>query len=163
MNGLKKPHNEIEAYKVLEVDDEVHFADVLITQLMGPMQKQLLMDIQSWNVARIVESKRLTEFTFKEVIGRCTFDRLFIKRSRGKYILVVPYHTERHAENLVAHTYDGPLEFEEVGIRILEQSTSDEQLLDYLYDMQMRNIATKINSLRPMSIHTSTSTSTHPI
>ena len=156
MNALKKPHNDIEPYKMLEVDDKVHFADVLITQLIGPMRKQLLMDIQSWNVARIVESKRLTEFTFEEIIGRRSFAGLFlIDQSSGKSISVLPFHTERHAEQLLVHTYDGQVEFEEVKIRIVE-STSDEQLLDYRKDIEIRNIATEVNSLRSMSIHTST-------
>ena len=126
MKGLKKPHNDIEAYKVLEVDDKVHFADVLITQLMGPMQKQLLMDIQSWKVARIVQSIRLTEFTFREIIGRRIYDGLLpFNQSSGKYISVVPYHTERHAEQLVAHTYDDQVEFEGVEILIQEDYRKD--------------------------------------
>ena len=71
MNGLKKPHNDIEAYKMVVVDDKVKFASSLINQL-GTIQNQLEQSIESWDIATIIERKGLTEFIFKEIIG-CPF------------------------------------------------------------------------------------------
>ena len=72
MNGLKKPHNDIEAYKMLEVVNKYRFASSLKNQLQGPIHKQLKKDIDSWSIARTIEMKGLTEFVFKEIIG-CLF------------------------------------------------------------------------------------------
>ena len=71
MNDLKKPHNDIEAYKMVVVDDKVKFASSLINQL-GTIQNQLEQGIESWDIATIIERKGLTEFIFKEIIG-CPF------------------------------------------------------------------------------------------
>ena len=72
MNGLKKPHNDIEAYKMLKVNDKNQFTSSLIDQLMGPIHQQLKKDIESWSIARTIERKGFTEFVFKDIIG-CLF------------------------------------------------------------------------------------------
>ena len=72
MNGLKKPHNDIEAYKMLQVEDKKQFTCTLIAQLKGPIRQQLKKEIASWNIAKAIEKKGLTEFVFNEVIG-CLF------------------------------------------------------------------------------------------
>ena len=69
MNGLRKPHNDIETYKMVTIDDKVQFAETLIAQLTGPIYEQLQNKIDSWDVARIIERKGFPEFAFKEIVG----------------------------------------------------------------------------------------------
>ena len=69
MKGLKKPDNDIETYKMLRIEDKVQFASVLITQLKGSIYERFKKEIGSWDVRKMVQSKRLTEFTFEEIIG----------------------------------------------------------------------------------------------
>ena len=69
MKGLKKPHNDIEAYKMVTVENKSTFAGILISQLVSYIRRQLEANIESWNVAKIIEKKRLTEFVFEEIVG----------------------------------------------------------------------------------------------
>ena len=92
MNGLRKPHNDIEAYKMLTINDKVQFAETLITQLTGPIYEQLQNKIDLWDVARIIERKGFTEFAYKEIVGcltcRMKYGRKLIDRSRNYEILL---------------------------------------------------------------------------
>ena len=71
MKGLKKPHNDIEAYKMVTLDNKAKFADILIIQLTSSIQKQLEKDIDTWKVSSIIDKKGLTDFAFNEIVG-CT-------------------------------------------------------------------------------------------
>ena len=112
MNGLKKPHNDIEAYKMVIVDDKVQFASVLLTQLCN-IQNQLEQNIESWNVATIIERKGLTEFIFKETIG-CLFCELkrnpvhhrFSIQGDQIYFGVAKLSTISHDEDFIDLTVD---------------------------------------------------------
>ena len=81
MKGLKKPHNDIEAYKMITVDNKDQFATTLISQLTGSIHEKLKNDIDDWDVARKVEEKGLTQFVFKEIIG-C----LYCKMQHDKFL-----------------------------------------------------------------------------
>ena len=97
MKGLKKPHNDIEAYKMITVDNKATFAETLITQLLGPIHVQLESNIESWNVAK---RKRLTEFVFEEMIGclLCTIRRLHhfnMNQRRFRYQISLTVNEEK--------------------------------------------------------------------
>ena len=81
MKGLKKPHNDIEAYKMITVDNKDQFATTLISQLTDSIHEKLKNDIDDWDVARKVEEKGLTKFVFKEIIG-C----LYCKMQHDKFL-----------------------------------------------------------------------------
>ena len=78
MKDLKKPHNDIEAYKMVTVEDKSQFAATLVTQLTSSIQEQLEKDIDSWEVSSIVREKGFTDFAFNEIVG-CTATCPFCK------------------------------------------------------------------------------------
>ena len=108
MNGLRKPHNDIEAYKMLKVNDKNQFTSSLIDQLMGPIHQQLKKDIESWNIARTIERKGLTEFSFKEIVG-CLFCQVqrvgtqSFKEGSHNYMYTITFDKYRHGEELKTH------------------------------------------------------------
>ena len=114
MCSLRKPHNDIEAYKMVAIDDKVKFAQTLITQLTGPILEQLQSNIESWEVVDITERKGFTDFTFKEIAGclLCTiqhnshFRRLF-DRSRTYQILLDDFTHDAEGEMLRSHNCKG--------------------------------------------------------
>ena len=71
MKGLKRPHNDIEAYKMITLDDKAKFASILINQLTSSILEQLEKDIDNWKVSNIIYKNGLTDFAFNEVVG-CT-------------------------------------------------------------------------------------------
>ena len=71
MKGLKKPHNDMEAYKLVTFDNKTQFASVLVKQLTSSIHEQLEKDIDIWEVSSIIDKKDLTNFAFNEV-GGCT-------------------------------------------------------------------------------------------
>ena len=76
MKGLIKPHNDIEIYKMVTINDKDEFGSMLVSELTGSIQKQLEKDIYAWDVSNIIQTKGLTEFVFNEVVScsaRCPF------------------------------------------------------------------------------------------
>ena len=78
MKGLTKPHNDMEAYKLVSFDDKAQFASVLVTQLTSSIQDQLEKDIDTWMVSSMIDKKGLIDFVFNEV-GGCTATCPFCK------------------------------------------------------------------------------------
>ena len=66
---------------MITVDNKDQFAKTLISQLTGSIHEELKSDIESWDVARKVDEKGLTNFAFKEIIG-C----LFCKMQHDKFL-----------------------------------------------------------------------------
>ena len=66
MKGLKKPHDDMEAYKMVPFDDKEKFGSFLVTQL-SLIQGQLEKDIDSSEVSNIIAEKGFTNFAFNEV------------------------------------------------------------------------------------------------
>ena len=114
MCGLRKPHNDIEAYKMVAIDDKAKSAGILITQLTGPIFEQLQSNIESWDVADIVERKEFTNFTFKEIVG-CLLCRVqynshlhrFFGRTRNYQILLEDLDHDSEEEILRSHNCKG--------------------------------------------------------
>ena len=65
MKGLKKPHNDMEAYKMVPFDDKEKLGSFLVTQLSS-IQEQFEKDIDSWEVSSKIRWKRsFTDFVFQ--------------------------------------------------------------------------------------------------
>ena len=93
MKGLKKPHNAIEAYKMVLFDDKEQFVSIPITQLMSSIKEQFEKDIESWETSSLIREKDFTHFAFTEIVG-CTTKCPFCKvpcdahtggRTQGKH------------------------------------------------------------------------------
>ena len=116
MRSLRKPHNDIEAYKMVDlaIDDKVKFAKTLITQLKGPIFEKLQSNIESSDVANIIERKGFTDFTFKEIVGclLCTIQynshfRRFFDRNRTYQILLEDFTHDGEGDMLRSHNCKG--------------------------------------------------------
>ena len=113
MNGLKKPHNDIEAYKMVTVDDKVKFASSLVNQLAGVIQDKLEQGIESWDVATIIEQKGLVEFIYTDIIG-CLFCQL---QRNSSHRTIITKNVATHVkvqliscEELIAHSCYGDVD-----------------------------------------------------
>ena len=109
MNGLKRPHYDIEAYKMVPVYDKFQFASTLKTELTGRIHKQLKESIESWDVTTIIERKGLMEFVFKEILG-CPFCELQrspccfgLTNDGQRYLSLIQLIAENKQKELVAH------------------------------------------------------------
>ena len=109
ISGLRKPHSDIEAYKMVEIEDKVKFAETLITQLTGPIYEKLQGNIKSFDVEDIIERKGFTDFTFKEIVGCliCTIEYKLFNRIQRYEILLEPLAYERGVELLRSHNCKG--------------------------------------------------------
>ena len=75
MQGLKKPHDDMEAYKVVSFDNKKKFGSLLFAQLFS-IHKQFEKDIDSWAVSSIIHEKKFEAYAFNEIVGckaKCPF------------------------------------------------------------------------------------------
>ena len=102
MNGLKKPYSDIEAYKLVPIDNVSEFASALVTLLGGTIQNQVKADIRSWNVSEIVDRKGLTKFTFDEVIDCliCSSFNGYITSENQEFIITSRYIPDNNKDLL---------------------------------------------------------------
>ena len=76
IDELKIAHTKTDPYIGLHVPDKHQFGHIVDLQLRNRVKERAANKIKSWDIARKLRDKRLTDFLFKEIVGcaaRCPF------------------------------------------------------------------------------------------